>query len=327
VLDYALVGVDFEIVADMGALPELRGRRLLFAVALGDTGVNPAAYALLDALRRDPSLLEGCTGALLVDGARELYTKSFARELVFSANLAGCAFIGRPLVEATGSLQNFHVQAHTQHTSNLEAYRLAARELITRLIAHQPPDPPHNLLALHASSRATSNTLALWELVKSPLQNQGVLITEINLRNGTVNDCAGCAYTACLHLGEQGGCIYGGVMVEDVFPAVRACDALVLLCPNYNDALSANLSAFINRLTALFRQLRFYDKRLYGIVVSGYSGGDIVAQQLISALCMNKSFYLPPRFTMLETANDAGSALLLDGVIARAEAFAQAILT
>ena len=44
----------------------------------------------------------------------------------------------------------------------------------------------------------------------------------------------------CLHFGEQGGCFYGGVMQDEVYPAVRAADALVLLCPNYNDALSAN---------------------------------------------------------------------------------------
>ena len=85
-------------------------------------------------------------------------------------------------------------------------------------------------------------------------------------------------------------------MVEEVYPAVRRCDALVMLCANYNDALSANLTACVNRLTALFRQQRFYEKRLFGLVVSGYSGGDLLARQLISALNMNKSFFLPPYF-------------------------------
>lgn len=115
-------------------------------------------------------------------------------------------------------------------------------------------------------------------------------------------------------------------MVEEVFPAVRACDALVMLCANYNDALSANLTAFINRLAAMYRQNRFYDKRLFGLIVSGYSGGDLVARQLISALNMNKSFYLPPRFCMLETANDRGSLVKLPGVARRAAAFAARML-
>ena len=75
-------------------------------------------------------------------------------------------------------------------------------------------------------------------------------------------------------------------MVEDVYPAIRQADAVMLLCPNYNDAVSANLTAAINRLTALYRTTSFSDKALFGIVVSGYSGGDIVARQLVSALCM-----------------------------------------
>lgn len=91
---------------------------------------------------------------------------------------------------------------------------------------------------------------------------------------------------------------------------------------NYNDALSANMTAFINRLTALFRTTRFYDKALFGIIVSGYSGSDIVAEQLIAALNMNKTFYLPGNFAMMETANKAGTAMKLPGIEARIEKFA-----
>lgn len=115
-------------------------------------------------------------------------------------------------------------------------------------------------------------------------------------------------------------------MVDEVFPALRRSDTLVMLCANYNDALSANLTAFVNRLTSLFRQQRFYDKRLYGLVVSGYSGGDLLAQQLLSAMNMNKSFYLPPYFALLETANDAGSLLRSEGIEERARQFALRML-
>ena len=164
-----------------------------------------------------------------------------------------------------------------------------------------------------ASSRPTSNTLALWGRCRRRLE-AGCDITEIGLRNGALTDCAGCPYTACLHFGERGGCFYGGVMQDEVYPAVRAADALVLLCPNYNDALPANLTACVNRLTALFRQTRFYDKAVFAIVVSGYSGGDTVARQVVAAMNMNKSFYLPGRFALIETANDPGQALALPGI-------------
>ncbi len=300
----------------------LEGERLLFAVALDEGGCGLEYYRMLSALRRGEESLTGCTAGLVGTGQGELYTKDVARDLVLSANMAGCAFLGRPLVEATGSLRNFRVQAEIRGTDEAAAFALAAEELIDRLHCEPPPPPIRRLTALHASSRATSNTLALWDLVRRNLPSD-IEVTELGLRNGTVSDCNGCAYTTCLHFGEQGGCFYGGPMVDEVFPAVRECDALVMLCANYNDALSANLTAFVNRLTALFRQNRFYDKRLYGLIVSGYSGGDLLARQLISGLNMNKSFYLPPRFCMMETANEKGSLIRLPGAALRGEAFAK----
>lgn len=114
-------------------------------------------------------------------------------------------------------------------------------------------------------------------------------------------------------------------MVENVYPAVRETDGILLLAPNYNDALSANLTAFINRLTALFRTTRFYDKKLFGIVVSGYSGSDLIAEQMIAALNMNKTFYLPGHFAMMETANHAGEAMKLPGIDRRMKQFAEVI--
>lgn len=306
-------------------LAALKGEKLLFAIALDEGGCGGGYYRMLSLLRRGGGLLDGCTAGLVVTGEGELYTKDVARDLVLAANLAGCAFLGRPLVEATGSLRNFRVQAEICGTDEASAFRLAIEELIDRLLFWPPPPPVKHLLALHASSRSTSNTLALWELVRRNLPDS-VEIRELCLRNGTVADCNGCAYTTCLHFGEQGGCFYGGPMVDEVFPAVRECDALVMLCANYNDALSANLTAFVNRLTALFRQSRFYDKRLYGLIVSGYSGGDLLARQLISGLNMNKSFYLPPNFCMLETANEKGSLVKLPGVAERGAAFAKAIM-
>lgn len=306
-------------------LADLAGEKLLFAVALDEGGCNGAYYRMLSALRRGEAALEGCTAGVVVTGVGELYTKAVARDLVLAANLAGCAFLGRPLVEATGSLRNFRVQAQLSGTDEPTALRLALAELLERLTAWEGPPPLGRILALHASVRSTSNTLALWELVKAGLPPE-VEIQELYLQNGTMADCIGCSYTTCLHFGQQGGCFYGGPMVEEVFPAVRECGTLVMLCANYNDALSANLTAFVNRLTALFRQSRFYDKRLYGLVVSGYSGGDLVARQLISALNMNKSFYLPPRFCMLETANEKGSLVRLAGIAERGRAFAARML-
>lgn len=308
------------------SLDGLQGQRLLFVLPLGDAGINLSLVRALARLRREPDLLKGSVAGILVHGTSSLYTKSAAAELALALNQAGCALPGRPLVEATGTLSNFRVQARNLGTDLTGAWTSAVEELADRLEEETFPrrSVSPNLLVLHASTRRTSNTLDLWSETASHLDGR-FHITEIGLRNGTLKDCSGCPYTMCLHFGERGGCFYGGVMQEEVYPAVRQADAIVMLCPNYNDALSANLTAFINRLTALFRQTRFYDKALFAIVVSGYSGGDIVARQLIAAMNMNKSFFLPARFALLETANDPGEALSLPGIHMRTRAFARQI--
>lgn len=322
VLAGALAGISYQILPELPSAEQLHGSRLLFVLALGEYGINSAYLSLLRRLRSEPLLLEGCTAAILADGNSELYTKSSATELAFAVNAAGAALIGRPLVEATGSLANFRLQAKLLGSDTDDAYRAAARELTQRLMtAELPKQDVPELLTLHASSHRTSNTMQLWEAVRERLGTP-FRVTEIGLRNGAVSDCSGCPYTMCIHFGERGRCFYGGLMQEEVWPAVLRCSALVMICPNYNDALSANLTAFINRLTGLFRQKRFYDKAMFAIIVSGYSGGDIVARQLIAALNMNKSFYLPPRFAMMETANDPGEAISLPGIGSRLDEFA-----
>ena len=147
----------------------------------------------------------------------------------------------------------------------------------------------------------------------------------LSLRNGTIEDCRGCAYTVCSHFASRGSCFYGGSISEEVIPAVQDCDALLLLLPNYNDAVGANVTAFINRSTSLHISGGLSGQRLYAVVVSGYSGGDIVAKQTMGALCLNRSFLLPPRFCLLETANDPGEAVRLPGIRQRARAFADEI--
>ena len=326
VLRLSLAGREVRAARRAEELSGLAGQRLLLALPLGDTGVNLEYMRMLARLRKEPELLRGCTAGLVVDGAGELFTKSAAAEAALALNMAGCALVGRPLVEGTGSLVNFAVQAKNLGTGLMGAYHHAVQELAGRVEEETFPKRERpQVLVLHASSHHTSNTIDLWSSVREKLEGR-CTIREIGLRNGTLFDCSGCPYTMCLHFGEQGGCFYGGVMRDEVYPAVRAADALVLLCPNYNDALSANLTAFINRLTALFRQTRFYDKAVFAIVVSGYSGGDVVARQVVAAMNMNKSFYLPQKFALIETANNPGEALSLPGIQVRLEGFGQNIL-
>lgn len=301
---------------------DLTDKRILFTISLGQSGINLNWYGIMKYLRLNNNALTGSVGGVILDGNSEIFTKSTGRSLVFTANRAGCTFPGRPLVEGTRTLRNYNIQAQNLKTDNMGAYMTAGRQLVDNIMEYSPEKKEHpNVLVLHAGSSRTSNSLALWNMVKSHIPQ--CHFNDISLRNGQLIDCRGCAYDTCRHFGEEGSCFYGGTITEKVYPAILACDALVMVCPNYNDALGANLTAFVNRMTALFTTNRFYNKQLFGVVVSGYSGGDIVAEQLISGLNMNKTFALPGKFAILETANNPGEITSSEGVEERAERFAQ----
>lgn len=309
------------VLRDPSSLSGCSGSRILFAVQLNKAGLSAGFTALLSWLRTHPGRLQGCTAVFAVDSPNEFYSKAAGRELALAANQAGCILPGHSLVEATGSLANFAQRARNADTDLIGAYRMALQGLMRNLLDWQPVFCEHpRLVVIHASTRSVSNTLDLWTSLKTRLP--GAEFSEFCLRNGMLADCAGCSYPTCLHFGEQGSCFYGGVMVDEVYPALRSANALVMLCPNYNDALSANLTAFINRLTALFRTGSFTDKQLFALVVSGYSGGDIVSRQIVSALSMNKGFILPPDFALMVTANDRGSAMRLPGIQKQLDGYA-----
>ena len=63
-------------------LEGLAGQRLLFALALDESGCSESGYRMLMTLRRSQTLLEGCVAGLVVTGRGELYTKDAARDLV-----------------------------------------------------------------------------------------------------------------------------------------------------------------------------------------------------------------------------------------------------
>ncbi len=314
----------------------LKGKRILFAAALGDDGINQELYAMLKAVRRrdrehtagknwQRGCLSGSVGAVIVDASSEYYTKSLGREIVQTANEAGCSFPGRPLAEGTGSLKNYMVRADNLGCSLLEAYEHEGKDLLERLMAFPGvfPDPAsenRELLCIHACSEASSNTYWLWKQVRRRLSEK-IPVREISLREGHVMDCRGCSYETCMYYSKNAGCFYGGTMVDEVYPALESCRALMILSPNYNDALGANLTAFVNRLTAPFRRKPFNDKLLFAMIVSGYSGADIVGRQLIDALNMNKSFQLPGNFMLTETANAAGSLEKVPGIQEKIRAY------
>lgn len=300
----------------------LRNTRILIAAALDEYGCCPALDAMLCIIRRHDDAYDGSWAGILVDARTEEYSKSAARSLAYALNAAGCGLIGNPLVEGTGSLRNLEITAEREGRTLMEAYLMKAADLTDRLVHYVPPvyDRPR-ILCLHSSNVPTSNTLWLWEQIRSQFSEQ-VEIREVSLREGGIPDCAGCSYDACMYYSKNAGCYYGGQIVTDLYPALQWCNAVVVLAPNYNDALGANLTASLNRMTSLYRRQPFYDRYIWAVVVSGYSGGDLVASQILDGFNMNKAFILPPRFVMMETAYRRGSMMRVPGIQDKAAAYA-----
>lgn len=308
-------------------LPNMQNKRILFAVELNEIGTSNNLNDMFSLLyKRGKDSLYGSEGAILIHSDFPLFTKTYAQSIAFWANSLGCSFNGRPLVEATKDLENFKAM-EIAYNMPLECIcLLQCKELGNRFLNGIITNykDKKKLLVLHSSSRDTSNTLTLWDMVSKNLS--GIEVNEINVGNGNVVDCKGCNYKTCKHFGKQNKCFYGGIIVEEVYPAILEADALLFICPNYNDMITANLVATINRLTALYRKTKFYDKSIFAIIVSGYSGGDVIAKQLISSLNMNKTFRLPPYFSLMAVANHKGDIYKVPNIEEKAKFYALNIM-
>lgn len=299
-----------------------KNKTILIGLDLNYLGYNLEILEFLEKLREDDRLpFKGSITGLIISNSKSRVTKSFGTSLVYLINSLGSAFPGRPLVEISKDFSNYPIK--TQDPFNL--CLTEAKSLVARLLKYFKFDPNiSNILVVHSSSRKSSNTLALWDMVRSNLNE--VSIEEINIRGEKILDCKGCGYETCKHFGNNFECFYGGLMVEKIYPAILKADGLVLLCPNYNDMLMSNMVALINRLSALYRRQKFFDKSIFAIIVSGYSGGESIAKQIISSLNINKSFYLPGNFSLEEIANKPLDIKKTKDITSIAKNFAEKII-
>ncbi len=325
-LDAALNNKKAVYISDKSDLPELKEKKIIICAEISTAGLCIPLYEIITELQnRGRDSLNGSSAILLVHSANELYTKSTAAFIIFILNQLGCHFLGHPVVEATGSLSNFATWRKVTDAPLEDICLELCAKLGARFTSYNPKlaEKP-KILALHSSLKGTSNTLALWNMVKEHLED--CEISELHVENGRIIDCKGCSYKTCTYYSMNDSCFYGGVMVKEILPAIKKSDAVIWLCPNYNDAISANLAGVINRMTALYRKTPFYKKTLFSIIISGNSGSDSVARQLIGALCINKGFRLPPYFSLMATANDPGTVTQVPGIEATAKEFAENML-
>ena len=315
---------------DVDNVVSLKDKRIIVAIDADEIGGQEQLYKWLRRLIQyrnehgeDP--LSGSTACLLVNSDGPYYTKRLAQYAIFHMNRFGCRFLGHPLVEAVDELQNFKTWKKVVNIELDKLLEAKCRELGSRLTMFKVPETDEpKILVLHSSSHDTSNTLKLWELVAGNLN--GFKIREFQIADDKIAECKGCSFKTCMHYSEMKSCYYGGMMVEEILPAMEWADAVIWVCQNYNDAISAKLMAVINRMTVLYRRITFYDKRLFGIIVSGNSGSDLVMTQLLGAVNINKGYMLPPNFGLSAIANDPGSVMEIADIHEKAKAFAQSII-
>lgn len=317
---------EYKTITNADNLINLKNKKIIFAVELNVIGSSNSLNSIfIELYKKGNDSLKDSEGSLLIHSSFNSLTKTFAQNIIWLANNIGCSFSGRCIVEATKNLDNFTPMVKVQNISLEEICLKSSQELGKNLISDSIKIKNNKILVLHASNSDTSNTIRLWNMVKSNLN--GLVIKEVKIENGTIEDCIACGYKVCKAFGKQTRCYYGGIVPDKIYPALNEASTLILLCPNYNDMLTANLVAVINRLTALFRARKFYDKNIYSIIVSGYSGGDAVAKQIISSMNINKTFNLPPYFSLLATANDKDAIYEVDGIEEKAKEFAVNIIS
>lgn len=306
-------------IRDADELEACRDAEVLFAIALDASGMNAGYDRMKRRMATERDLLHGARAAVVVDGPGALFTKSVGRELVFRANHAGCAFIPRALIEATGNLANFELRAALLETDLERAYHYHLAGLLGRLAADRPrpPQGTARLSVLCATDRlGTANTVALWRHMERRLP-EAVERHLVNLGKGRIFDCFGCSYSHC----RTRGCPKTDALTEGLYDELAQADGVLLLVPNLNDGLGPDMAAFLNRMTHLANGDLIRHQAIFAVIVSGYSGGDIITRQILNGFCLNKGFHLPPYFAMMETANRPLAILENDRALAHAERF------
>lgn len=296
---------------------------VLVAAHLDAIGQDAALIAFLSAVSQQEEAFEGAVCGAFMESETPLFTRDAGVRLLYLLNRMGARLPGRSLVEATPRLDNLTPLSGPLGKSREELLRSSLRSLADHLTA-APASLSHPRLSVWTIGRKdVSATRAVWEMLEPKLD--GIDIDFLPFGGELIHDCRGCAYELCKKMGQQSKCIYEDYVVESLYPSIERSDAILILSPNYNDMLPANFISSINRMTALFRKRKFFDKQLFAITVSGHTGGERLSQQLIGALHVNKTFALPPHFSLEIRAHNV-EAVRSDATIPpRLEAFGENI--
>lgn len=341
VLNKALAQLNHRVFYDIAQVP--RPCRLLVAMSLGKEGINLAYLKLLSQLRSGQVDLRSSVAGLVVESAGTLYSKQTATELAFALNKSGCGLVGNPLIEATDTLAHFPLIEEVPEGYELPDYSdsesvacyIKAVSLLGQRVAGpgfrgKSPltgraDLPKIMVVMPEEEGGSSNLMDLWAELRrriAPFAHCYLL----SLRRDLNHACNDCDHRRCAHYGENQSCFYGGSLPMPWTNCLQEADALLMLCPSMHNSLHSLSLGFLQQLSSLFMQCAFREKAVFALGVTPYASGDMLANQLIATLCLDYSFYLPPHFSLIETAKDPLEAISREGIEEKLDQFAHSIL-
>lgn len=103
------------------------------------------------------------------------------------------------------------------------------------------------IVILNGSPRETGNTAALVRAFAQGAESAGHTVTTFFLDGMDIHGCKGCFGG---HSGRECPCVQKDDMAQ-IYPAVKACDVVVLASPLYYWGLSGQLKTAFDRLFAL----------------------------------------------------------------------------
>lgn len=311
----------------MQVVEGIQTEALIIICDLNEIGRDEGIDQLVKAWRTQS--LRGKTIGLICRTGNDWHTKTYSRSMALIMNDLGAVVLGKALVEILPEFHNFSAWKKTSAMTLEEIAMTRVSDLVQRMSNFKPKKiQVPNVLVIHSCVEKTSNTLALWRLTEGVLKNlkPEIQIRESYLARGSITDCIGCNYRVCTQEAQNLSCVVGGQFVEEIMPLLEWANAIVWLCPNYNDTISADLIAVINRMSGFYRTRDLSQKSVYAVIVSGNSGTDAVANQLLGSLILNKGYMLPPHFCLSEIASDPLSVLEKRAVKEKSEAFAEHIV-
>jgi multimeric flavodoxin WrbA len=111
------------------------------------------------------------------------------------------------------------------------------------------------ILGINGSPRKNGNTDFLLKVaLDEAAQRPGIRTEAVYLRDYEINPCIGC-FSCCSESAARGdkACMYFRDGMDELYPKLKECDALIIATPVYFGSMTSQTKAFMDRTEGLLR--------------------------------------------------------------------------